>query len=209
MEMKMLAEKLNKIEMPIDMQERIMRNCYQKTEEKEMCKSVKNKNARVFVFKKPAVAAASLMLCLCLTGVTALAATGKLEGFFRDIRGWNGAVTGTAYEQATEEILLGVAEVSEELTVAVTMVNPQKAPYLYFETFGVKSYEIVDENGKVLVKGKATEMAAVADGKVTIRIPLEEVPKGEYRLIVKEFVGGAKAEQPLVVSGVWECGFTK
>ena len=211
MEMKMLAEKLNKIEMPKDMQERIMCNCYQKTEESNMSKNRSKGNQKEIIcfFRKPTLVAASLMLCLCLTGVTGLAATGKLEGFFRDIRGWNGAVTGTAYEQATEEILLGVAEVSEELTVAVTMVNPQKAPYPYFETFGVKSYEIVDENGKVLVKGKATEMAAVTDGKVKIRIPLEEVPKGEYRLIVREFVGGAKAEQPLVVSGVWECGFTK
>lgn len=45
-----------------------------------------------------------LVLCLCLTGVTALAATGKLQGFFSDITGWNGAVVGTSYEQATKEL---------------------------------------------------------------------------------------------------------
>lgn len=40
-------------------------------------------------------------------------------------------------------------------------------------------------------------------------ISLEEVPAGEYKLIVTELVGGFKADQPLVVSGTWECEFTK
>lgn len=199
MEIKMLAEKVNKIKMPKEMQERIMRNCCNETEEKNMSKRV----------WKPAMVAASLILCLCLTGVTGLAATGKLRGFFRDITGWNGAIIGTAYEQATEEIQLSVMEVSEELKVAATMVNPKMAPYAYFETFGIESYEIVDKDGKVIVKGEATGMAAVVAGKVMVSIPLDNVPKGEYKLLVSEMVGSSKADQPLVVSGVWECGFTK
>ena len=38
---------------------------------------------------------------------------------------------------------------------------------------------------------------------------MEAVPAGEYKLVVTELIGGAKAEQPLVVKGNWECGFTK
>lgn len=207
MEVKILAEKLNKIEMPKDMQERILQNCYQKMEEKNM--NTEKKNAKVYFFRKPAMVAASLVLCLCLTGVTALATTGKLKGYFKDITGWNGAVTGTAYEQATEEIQLSIAEVTETLAVAVTMVNPKDAPYVYLETFGIESYEIIDKDGKVIVKGDATEMATVTDGKVMINIPLDNVFGGEYKLVISEMVGGAKAEQPLVISGEWECEFTK
>lgn len=214
MEIKILAEKINRMEMPEEMQERILQKCYNEMEESNMSKKIKGKstgkkNAVVCFFRKPAVVAASLIVCLCLTGVTGLAATGKLKGYFRDITGWNGAVIGTAYEQATEEIQLSVAEVSDGLTVAVTMVNPKIAPYAFFETFGVESYEIVDKDGKVIVKGEATGMEAVVDGKVTLYIPLDSVSIGEYRLIVSAFVGSSKADQSLVVSGVWECEFTK
>ena len=140
MESKMLAEKIREIEMPEDMQARIMKKC-RNMEDEDMSKNTKH------TFKRPMVAVASLALCFCLTGVTALAATGKLQGFFRDITGWNGAVIGTAYEQATEEIELTVAHVSDNLTVAINMVNPDVAPYRFLETFGLESYRIVDRNG--------------------------------------------------------------
>ena len=202
MESKMLAEKIREIEMPEDMQARIMKKC-RNMEDEDMSKNTKH------TFKRPMVAVASLALCFCLTGVTALAATGKLQGFFRDITGWNGAVIGTAYEQATEEIELTVAHVSDNLTVAINMVNPDVAPYRFLETFGLESYRIVDRNGNVVVEGDRTELTEVVDGQVNVAIPLERVPAGEYKLIVAEMVGGSKADQPLVISGNWECDFAK
>ena len=72
---KNMAEKIKEIQMPEDMQKRIIRNCCMKSEEKRM-----NKGCQFL--KKPMVAIASLVLCLCLMSVTVLAATGKLQGFF-------------------------------------------------------------------------------------------------------------------------------
>lgn len=204
MESRILAEKVREIEMSEEMQERILGNCYQKMEDRKM-----SKNTTKNMFKKPMIAVASLALCLCVTGVTALAATGKLQGYFKDITNWNGAVTGTTYEQATDELELKVSEASDNLTVTITMVKPDVAPYSFLETFGVESYKIMDMDGNVVVKGDRTELVEVVDGKVNVMISLENVAAGEYKLVVTEMVGGSKADQPLVISGTWECEFVR
>ena len=200
METRKLIEKLNEIEMPREMQERIMENCYMKMEEKKMSK-LNN--------RKPMVAAASLVVFLCVTGVTALSATGKLEGFFKDIIRWDGAVIGTTYEQATDEVEMRIIEVTDELVIELTMMKPQIAPYSSFDTSGIGEYKIVDINDKTILRGETSDMAEIVDGKVTVHIPLESIPSGKYKLIVTELIGSAKADQPLVMSGTWECDFVK
>jgi len=37
---------------------------------------------------------------------------------------------------------------------------------------------------------------------------LDDLASGEYRLMINAFVGSKKADQPLVISGTWECGFS-
>ena len=152
---------------------------------------------------------ASLVLCLGLTGVTALATAGKLEGYFKDIIRIDGAVIGTSYEQATDEIELKVIDVSNELTVEVTMLNPKTVPYSTFELFGIEKYKIVNMDNKVIVEGVTTEMVEIVGDKVNVNISLENIAGGEYKLMVSELVGSSKADQPLVMSGEWECEFVK
>ena len=199
MDKKKFVNKIKEIEIPKDMQQRIIEKCYIETEKKSMNK----------MFKKPMVAVASFALCVCLMGVTALAATGKLEGYFRDIKRWDGAVIGTAYEQATDEVELNIVEVSDKLVVEITMVKPKEAPYSFFEMFGIKKYKIVDTNGNVIVENENLEMSAIANNKVLVNVPLDGVANGEYTLIVSELVGSSKAEQPLGLSGTWECSFRR
>ena len=198
MDKKKFANKIKEIEMPKDMQQRIIEKCYIETEKKSMK-----------IFKKPMVAVASFAICLCLTGVSALAATGKLEGFFRDIKRWDGAVVGTAYEQATDEVELNIIEVSDKLVVEITMVNYNEAPYSFFEMFGIKDYKIIDVVGNVIVENENLEMSAIANNKVFVNVPLDHVDNGEYTLIVSELVGSAKADQPLGLTGTWECSFRR
>ena len=199
MDKKKFVNIINEIQMPKDMQQRIIEKCYIETEKKSMNK----------MFKKPMVAVASFALCVCLMGVTALAATGKLEGYFRDIKRWDGAVIGTAYEQATDEVEMNIIEVSDKLVVEITMVNFKEAPYSFFEMFGIKNYKIVDANGKVTVENENLEMSAIANNKVLVNVPLDDVGNGEYTLIVSELVGGSKADQPLGLDGTWECSFRR
>ena len=199
MDKKKFVNKIKEIEMPKDMQQRIIEKCYIETEKKKMNK----------MFKKPMVAVASFALCVCLMGVTALAATGKLEGYFRDIKRWDGAVIGATYEQATDEVELNIVEVSDKLVVEITMVNFKEAPYSFFEMFGIKNYKIVDANGKVTVENENLEMSAIENNKVLVNVPLDDVGNGEYTLIVSELVGGSKADQPLGLDGTWECSFRR
>lgn len=201
--MKRFAEEVRKIEMSAEMQERIRKNCYERMEEENMKKSNKN------IFQKPMVAVAALALCLCVTGASALAATGKLQGYFKDITRWDGAVTGTAYEQATDEVGINVTEVTDRVKVSITLLEAEKVPYSEFEALGIQSYQILDRNGKAVVKGAEAEAVLIKDGQAEMWIPLEDVPDGEYTLVISKLTGSKKAEQPLVVSGNWVCSFTK
>ncbi|MBQ8039414.1 MAG: hypothetical protein IJ274_06040 [Lachnospiraceae bacterium] len=207
METQRLAEKIKEINMPDEMQERIIRRCYQ-TSNLEMENQTMKKRTNTF-FRRTAAVAASLALCLCITGITALVASGQLKGFFKDIKNWQGAVVGTAYEQATDELEVAILDSSEELTVLVTMVNPKVAPYFTIQELGVENYEILDASGKVVVKGEPTAMEKVVDGQATIIVPAKELGTGTYKLVIHAFVGGAKAEQPLTMSGIWEVEFSR
>ena len=157
--------------------------------------------------RKPAVILAAVVLCVSLSA-TALATTGVLKGFFKDVTNWQGAVVGTSYEQATDEIDVSVTVNGDELMVLATFVDPSIFPYREIEKLGIAAYSIEDMNGKTVKEG-AVESVEIADGKAAVSVQLDDIDSGSYRLMITAFVGGKKAEQPLNISGNWECTFTK
>lgn len=197
-----LKHNVEQIEMPKEMQARILKKCDLIMEEKQMRKD------KTFL-RKPMVAVASLALCVALTGVTALAASEKLQGYFKDITGWNGAVVGTAYEQATDEIEVSVLEVSDQLSIEVKFLEPEKSPYSSSEQMSIGSYKIVNAEGDTIVKDAASELAEVVDGKATIKLSLDQLPAGSYKLLISELISEKKADQPLTLSGNWKCEFVR
>ena len=205
MNMKEFAKTMQNIEMSDEMQSRILDNCYKKINQEMEYITMSKKTNRFF--KKPLATAAAIALCLCVGGVTALATTGK--GFFKDIIGWDGAITGTAYEQATDEIEITVLDVTDSLTVVATVVNPTMVPYMTFDEMRIGSYKIADSLGNIIVEGVSNEMLPYENGQITVFIPIGNLESGTYKLIVDTFVGGSKADQPLTVSGNWECEFTR
>lgn len=194
------------ITMPDEMRRRIVRNC--KTQisisRKEMIMDADR--IRTF-FRKPAAVFAVLVIIVSLS-VTVLAAMGIPRGFFRDITNWQGAVTGTSYEQATGEINMSVAVNGNELTVLATFSIPQEFPYGEAEKLGIAAYRIVDAAGSIVKEG-STEATGIAGGQAAIPIPLEGLAGGSYKLIVSAFVSEKKADQPLNIHGSWECEFTR
>lgn len=169
-----------------------------------MSKTQKNKKP---MFQRPLTVVASVALCVCVVGVTALAASEKLQGFFKDVKRWNGAVTGTTYENATEEIKVEVAVEGEIIEVSVEAQDPTKAPYGFFDILEIGAYEIVDDQGNAI--DVSVEPAPWDAGEATIEILAESLPSGSYTLIISEFVGSAKADQPLPIRGNWACEFEK
>lgn len=194
------------ITMPEEVKRRIVRNC--KTQILNSRKGIVMKTNKNNTFtRKPAAVFVAVALCLSLS-VTALAATGVLQGYFRDITNWQGAIVGTSYEQATDEIGMEVTVNGNELTVLATFAIPQEFPYRETEKLGIAGYQIIDANGNVVKEG-ATESTEVINGQASINIHLDDIDSGRYKLVVTAFVTEKKADQPLNISGAWECAFTK
>ena len=205
MEFGILKEQLKKTEMPPEMKKRIISNCKNQLRTENM---LMTENKPRSFFKKPVAAAAALAVFLCLTGVTALASAGKLQGFFKDITNWNGAIVGTSYEQATEEIEIQTTLNDNLLHVTIQFLLPEEAPYFTFETFGIEHYEIRDNSGAVVKEGQIA-MTDIANAAKSFEIAADELVSGTYALCIDKFVGGSKADQPLVIHGYWESEFTK
>ncbi len=202
MDFKKLKKTLEKIAMSQEMQERIIRNCNSKKafdmEEYTMNKSKKSWLKRSI----PMVAALSVFVCFSIVGAAAVK-----NGFFKDVTRGNGTVVGTTYEQASEEIGVNVTVDENELTVSVTMLTPDKPPYSELEEFGIRSYQITDMSGNVVIKGADTELSQISNGQTEIKISLEGIESGNYKLVIYKYVGCSKADQPLEINGVWECEF--
>lgn len=218
MERNLLKEEIKEIKMPRAMQERIVENCRNAgLEEKENVFMAKNisadtnkqsaKKSTGRKWTRIATVAAAVTLCLGLGGITVMAASGKLEGFFADVTRWDGAVVGETYEQATEEIAVSASVSGDSLVVNAVLLKAGEAPYAFIESVNVQTYCIVNAEGETLVEGTSNEKAAITDGMVSFKLPLDELESGNYTLIITEFVGSAKAEQDLPIKGYWECEF--
>lgn len=190
-----------KIVMPEDMKIRIAENCKKQISQQRKETTMKNNK----LFKKPAAVFATLAICLSLS-VSAMAASGLLKGFFQDVKRPDGAVIGTTYEQATDEIALKVNIDGD--TLAVIAAFTDKAPFIAAE-MGIGNYQIVDGNGKVVKDGSYTEHTKIIDGQAEIRIDISDIDNGSYKLIVTSFVAYNKADPPMAVNGDWACNFTK
>lgn len=218
MERNLLKEEIKEIKMPRAMQERIVENCRNVgLEEKENVFMAKNisadtnkqsaKKSTGRKWTRIATVAAAVTLCLGLGGITVMAASGKLEGFFADVTRWDGAVVGETYEQATEEIAVSASVSGDSLVVNAVLLKAGEAPYAFIESVNVQTYCIVNAEGETLVEGTSNEKAAITDGMVSFKLPLDELERGNYTLIITEFVGTKKAEQDLPIKGYWECEF--
>lgn len=195
---------IEKIEMPDDMKIRIVEKCKSesiyRTEEKSMTKN--NTGNR---FKKTAAVALAAALFICFA--LGAAAAGR-HGFFSDIVNWNGAVIGTQYENAANEIDAEVISAENGvITVSAALLRADAFPYREIENLGIGSYKIVDAEGNAAAEGENTEFAEIANGKAEIKISAEGIAEGKYKLIISSFVGVKKADQPLKIYGEWECEF--
>ncbi len=137
-------------------------------------------------------------------------ASERLEGHFEDVYRWDGAVVGTRYEEASEEIEIRANKASDNILVELTMCDPGKFPYRGITLYGLENYKIVDEKNSVIIDGATTELGAYSDGKASLQIPLDALKGGNYKLLISEIVATDSAEDPnpLIIAGEWACEFT-
>ena len=200
-----LREEIQKIELSEEAKQRILQNCKEKIENEQENTIMKKNN--IVKFKKSLIAAAAFAVCLCLTGITAMATTGK--GFFQDTRRFDGAITGQNYQNANDEVLVYAAVEEDVLMVTVEMVKIEMIPYREIEVLELEKYRVYDDNGTVVMENVVPETVVMENNQVKFMIPAEELAKGTYKLELDVLCGSKKADQDLLIYGGWECEFTK
>ena len=200
MDFENLKKSVQSIKMSDEMQTRIIKNCrcagIYKTEEISM----KKRNHSWLM--KPAVIAA--VLSLCMAAVTA----GNYIGHFRDVTDWTGAVTGTEYVQASNDIRINLTADQNTLTVHVTFLTPDTFPYQALETLGLDTYQVIDSSGAVILTGEGSDFFDITNGTASISLPISDFDSGTYTLQVESFSGAKKADAPIRIIGSWICDFT-
>ena len=196
---KELKKSVEEIKMSDEMKSRIISNCYSQISNEEEY-VMKKTNVR---FKKMLPLVAVLVVCVISVGAVV---ANHFRGFKDVTKGT--AVVGTVYDEATERVKLD-AEVKDNLIVSAEFVEFNKPPYTEIDVMDISSYKIVDSSGKVVNEGTAKSTSDFENGKVSFELPLDNVASGEYKLVINEFVGSKKADQPLPIKGTWECSFVK
>jgi len=188
MDMNTLFKPVRQMEMPQCVRERIIHSC------------PGYRSAKTVSFKKYGIALAAILMLL----VMAAAGAGQ-RGSFRDIKNLFGAVTGTQYLNASEEIRVSVLPEKDKLCVRISFVFPADAPYSCIEQISVGRYRITDTNGKTLVTGAGSDPAPLSGGEASVNIPVAEMPAGACFIEIGSLIGESKADQPLEIKGEWVC----
>ncbi len=169
--------------------------------------------------KRTVVIAAVLAICIITVTMTPMA--NSLKGFFSDIIRFDGAVTGTKYENATNEITAYAKEMVMEngnavIPLELTFENPNEAPFPYIQEIAVADYIILDsKTGEVLKMECYPEYSGVGtvkDGKVLVNLSTGDTEfriGEEYTIVIKKMYGLSKADAPFHITGDWECKFVR
>ena len=190
----------------------------------DLKKEIKNMEERTMskpkiTTKRTLAIAAVLALCLVVVCMTPLASS--IRGFFSDIIRFDGAVTGTQYENATNDIKVDVLEVTSEngnviIPLELSFENPTEAPFPYIQEVAVSEYKIVDSSNKEIIKTKVSatdgKKGTINNGKVLVNLSLNDtkLKSGEeYTIVIEKMYGLAKADAPLHITGTWKCNFTR
>ena len=178
-----------------------------KVEEKNM-----NKTEKISWFKRTGAVAAMVAVCL----VTVVNAT-PIKGFFKDIMRFDGAVVGTEYANATNEvkIIAHQTEITEEknvLPLEIEFIDNNVEPFKSIKEISIVNYKIVDKNHKEISFMEEKLVGTVDNGKVLINIPLEvsNLIDGDiYFVEINNLKGLSKADAPLEITGNWNIKFVK
>ena len=161
--------------------------------------------------RKVSTVAAVVTVC-AITVVSA----GAIKGMFKDVKRWDGAVIGTEYVNATNDIEMNITETKAEyISLDINFENPNEAPFAFLEEVAITDYKILDNNDKEVLEVNSTVengvKSKVENGKILIELPTNDKLDNDenYKLVIDTVYGLAKAEQPLKITGTWECEFTR
>ena len=182
-----------------------------KTEINKMEGKNMSKPKNITWLRKVSTVAAVVTIC-AITVVSA----GAIKGMFRDVKRWDGAVIGTEYVNATNDIEMNISETKDEyISLDINFENPNEAPFVFLQEVAITDYKIFDNNDKEVLEVNSTVengiKGNVENGRILLELPTNDKLNSSqnYKLVVNTIYGLAKAEQPLKITGTWKCEFTR
>ena len=157
--------------------------------------------------KKIVAAVAALVLTVSILGRGAVFAD-SIRGFFSDVTRFDGAVVGTEYHNATEEIAVTASADDHSIIVNAQFLYPKDAPYAFISEISLEKITLTDGSGSILMQFEKSSATSISNGEAQVSIPLDGRTldaNEEYILYFDTVVGHAKAEQPLPMDGNWSC----
>ena len=161
--------------------------------------------------KRVSTVAAVVTVC-AITVVSA----GAIKGMFKDVKRWDGAVIGTEYVNATNDIEMNISETKDDyISLDINFENPNEAPFAFIQEVAITDYKILDNNDKEVLEVNSTFengiKGNVENGRILLELPTNDKLNSNqnYKLVVNTIYGLAKADQPLKITGTWECEFSR
>lgn len=161
--------------------------------------------------KRVSTVAAVVTVC-AITVVSA----GAIKGMFKDVKRWDGAVIGTEYVNATNDIEMSINATKDEcISLDISFENPNEAPFAFIQEVAITDYKILDNNDKEVLEVNSTFengiKGNVENGRILLELPTNDKLNSNqnYKLVVNTIYGLAKADQPLKITGTWECEFSR
>ena len=182
-----------------------------KLEEKNM-----NKHKNIYWLKKVSVFAAVVALCT----ITVVSAD-SINGFFKDVTRWDGAIIGSEYANATNDINITTLDMVNEngneiLPLNITIAKENEITLKSIQEIAITEYQIVDMNDKEILKVSTTLENAtkgkIENGKALLNLFIKEAELDlgkEYKIVINNMFGLAKADGPLEITGNWNCKFVR
>ena len=213
-----ISELENKLRKHAETTKSVMQAPFDLNEEiKNMEERTMSKTKGRITMKRTFAIAAVLALCIITVTMTPLAKS--IKGFFSDIIRFDGAITGTQYENATNDIKVDVLELTSEngniiIPLDLTFENPTEAPFAYIQEIAVNDYMILDSTtGEILKLESYPEYSAkgtIKNGRAVVNLSINNIKlkSGEkYTMVIEKMYGLSKADAPLHITGTWECEF--
>ena len=161
--------------------------------------------------KRVSTVAAVVTVC-AITVVSA----GAIKGMFKDVKRWDGAVIGTEYVNATNDIEMSINATKDEcISLDISFENPNETPFAFIQEVAITDYKILDNNDKEVLEVSSTFengiKGNVENGRILLELPTNDKLNSNqnYKLVVNTIYGLAKADQPLKITGTWECEFSR
>ena len=119
-----------------------------RTEIKKLEVKNMNKPKNITWLKRVGALAAVVTIC----AITVVSAD-PIKGFFKDIVRWDGAIVGTEYVNATNDIKITTLDVIDEredviLPLNIIFEDSNVAPFSFIEEIAITEYRVLDVNNK-------------------------------------------------------------